>query len=58
MSKSQRKYTKNFVQDNCYEDGSPIRQKSKPDKRKERRIERALKTRNVHEYMHLEDDEI
>jgi hypothetical protein len=59
MSKSQRKYTKNFVQDIFFEDGTPPRsQKPKPDKRKERRIERALKTKNVHEYLSLEEEEV
>jgi hypothetical protein len=59
MSKSQRKYTKNFVPDDFFDEGTPPRsQKPKIDKRKERRINRALKTKSVYEFLALEEDEV
>lgn len=53
MSKS-RHFSKT-VGDEYEEDHRP-RKKNPPDKRKERRIVRALKTKNVDEYLSLEEE--
>lgn len=55
MSKS--RHNKNVIED--YEEEYRYRQKQdkqKRDKHKERRIERALKTKNVYEYMRYHED--
>jgi len=55
MSKSQKYNKKHSVIDAEYEDGRPAKRKVERDKRKERRIERALKTKNVQDIFQYDE---
>ena len=55
MSKSKHSKKQDYNYDDEYEDSYNSRE-SKPDKRKQRRIDHALRTKNVQELMDYEDD--
>jgi len=55
MSKSQKYNKKYSVIDAEYEDNRPAKRKVERDKRQERRIARALKTKNVQEIYQFDE---
>ena len=53
MSKS--RHNKNLVKEDYEEDNRPRQKHPKPDKHIERRIQRALKTKNVYDYLKYDE---